>query len=514
MLDRLLACPAPDPTQARQGRLLNGLLLSFIVLSLLSYVVYRLFSGTGSASPVTLIGAAAFLGLYYFTRRGGVRWTAWILLALLILLITALSTGEGPSGRLSTLLTPLTLVVPIALAGALLDWRAVLPIGLLVSADISWLFISGMPPLRTYRLEHADDVPLLLLTAILLFVAVGALTAFSSAQIQHALDALHQQNQTLLTQQTHAQTLVMRMQATARQISQSATELAATAAQQARHAANQESAVAEASTTLEQLTQTAGQITDSAAGVAGAAAQALVSANEGQEAVRDSIMGMAMIKTRVNDITTRILALSEQSQRITEIVDLIATIAAQTHILALNAAVESAGAGEAGQRFGVVAAEVKKLAQRSVAATKDVRGLVGQIQAAAAAAVMATEEGLKETDRGVSLAHQSGAANEDIIRMVEDTAELAQAISLATQQQRTASEQTVATMYEVADVSRQTASSSQQIQEAVAHLSAVAQDLETVPEPPPPPLPARSAPPPWGRMRRAPRAPRAPLPAR
>jgi methyl-accepting chemotaxis protein len=125
----------------------------------------------------------------------------------------------------------------------------------------------------------------------------------------------------------------------------------------------------------------------------------------------------------------------------------------------------------------VVAAEVKKLAQRSVAATKDVRAIIVQIQAATAAAVMATEEGLKETDHGVNLAHQSGDANDDIISMVERTAQLANAISLATQQQRTASEQVVATMREVADVTRQAAASSQQASGAANELSGIAHEL-------------------------------------
>jgi methyl-accepting chemotaxis protein len=92
---------------------------------------------------------------------------------------------------------------------------------------------------------------------------------------------------------------------------------------------------------------------------------------------------------------------------------------------------------------------------------------------------MATEDGLKETEKGVQLAHQSGDANEDIIQMVERTAQLASAISLATQQQRTASEQVVATMREIAQLTRQTAGGSKQAWEAANHLGDIAQEMRT-----------------------------------
>ena len=231
---------------------------------------------------------------------------------------------------------------------------------------------------------------------------------------------------------------LQQIQADASRISATSSEISAAASHQASGSQQQATAITEVTVTVEQLNQTAVQIADAAGSVADAAEQALVSASRGQEAVRDSILGMAMIRSRVNDITARILALSAQSQRISDIIDVIDEMAGRTHILALNAAVESAGAGgEIGERFGVVASEVKKLAQRSAAATREVRTVIAQVQAATNAAVMATEDGLKETEKGVQMAHQSGDANEDIIQMVERTAQLANAISLATQQQRT-----------------------------------------------------------------------------
>lgn len=276
---------------------------------------------------------------------------------------------------------------------------------------------------------------------------------------------------------------LQQIQADASRISATSSEISAAASHQASGSQQQATAITEVTVTVEQLNQTAVQIADAAASVADAAEQALVSASRGQEAVRDSILGMAMIRSRVNDITARILALSAQSQRISDIIDVIDEMAGRTHILALNAAVESAGAGgEIGERFGVVASEVKKLAQRSAAATREVRTVIAQVQAATNAAVMATEDGLKETEKGVQMAHQSGDANEDIIQMVERTAQLANAISLATQQQRTASEQVVATMREIAQVTRQSAATSQQASRAASDLSDIAHELRAVAE--------------------------------
>jgi methyl-accepting chemotaxis protein len=318
--------------------------------------------------------------------------------------------------------------------------------------------------------------PILRLRAHMARVATGDLTppAWRATASGDELETLEAEYQRTLDR---LGPLIRQIQEDASHISSSAAEISAAATQQASGSSEQAAAITEVTVTVEELNQTAVQIAEAAGSVAAAAEQALVSANRGQDAVRDSILGMAMIKSRVNDITARILALSEQSQEIGEVIEVINQIAARTHILALNAAVESAGAGQQGLRFGVVAAEVKKLAQRSVAATKEVRTLIAEIQAATAAAVMATEEGLKETDRGVGLAHQSGDANEDIISMVERTAQLANAISLATQQQRTASEQVVATMREVAEVTRQAAVSSRQAAAAAGQLSGIAGEL-------------------------------------
>jgi len=146
-------------------------------------------------------------------------------------------------------------------------------------------------------------------------------------------------------EQAYLQTLqtlrdpLQRIQADAARISASSSEISSAAHHQAVGSTQQATAITEVTVTVEQLNQTAVQISDAAASVAAAAEQALVSASRGQEAVRDSIIGMAMIRSRVNDITARILALSAQSQRISEIIDVIDEMASRTHILALNAAV-------------------------------------------------------------------------------------------------------------------------------------------------------------------------------
>jgi methyl-accepting chemotaxis protein len=301
------------------------------------------------------------------------------------------------------------------------------------------------------------------------------LTAHQGMELLVLADAFNRMNDQLGA-------TVRRMRTTGTLISNYSGEIAVAAAHQSEAAQRQAAAITQVTGTMEELNQTAEQIATVATDVAGAAEQALDSAGQGQNAVRQSIEGIEQIKTQMNEIAARNLALAEQSRHISNILKVIDGIADQTNLLALNAAIESATAGPQGRRFAVIAQEVKLLAENSMAATTEVHEIISQIQAASTAAVVATEAGLQAIEQGVQLAHQSGHANDTIIAMVGQTVQLAQAIRLITQQQRTASEQVVTTMRETVEATRQTATMSQQTLDVVTHLSEMARQLEVVTE--------------------------------
>jgi methyl-accepting chemotaxis protein len=269
------------------------------------------------------------------------------------------------------------------------------------------------------------------------------------------------------------------------ELSAAAAQLLAASHQQASGATEQASAVSQVSTTIEELGSTARQIAIAAEQVAEAAQQTLENLSEGQDAVDRSIQAMERIRHRVQDVSTRVLSLGERSQQIGEIIDLINDLSDETHLLALNAAIEAAGAGEHGRRFAVVAAEVKSLANRALAAAKEVKGVIAEIQQATNAAVLAAEEGGKEVERGVELAHSAGQVMDSIVMVAERTAQSGAEINLATAQQQSASEQVVETMREVADVARQTAAGARQMAESAQMLTAIAERLHGIVYQPP-----------------------------
>jgi methyl-accepting chemotaxis protein len=274
--------------------------------------------------------------------------------------------------------------------------------------------------------------------------------------------------------------LVEQVQTQSFRISSAAAQIAGASRISANSSSDQAGAVAEATVTIEELNHTAREIAEAASLVAGAAEQALSSANQGQEAVKESISGINRLKVQVQEIAEKILALNERSQRVGHIIEQITSIADQTHLLALNAAIESAAAGESGKRFAVVAAEVKKLAERSRTATREVQAVLTEIQFATAASVMATEQGMKQAEHGVLLAHRSGDANESIMQMIERTVQLSSAISLATQQQRNASEQVASSMRQLATVIQDGAASARQSSSLASSLDEVASELRVV----------------------------------
>ncbi|MEA2142908.1 MAG: methyl-accepting chemotaxis protein, partial [Solirubrobacteraceae bacterium] len=184
------------------------------------------------------------------------------------------------------------------------------------------------------------------------------------------------------------------------QIAASAGELLATAEEHSASATQQSSAVSETTSTIEELATTAAQIADTAEAVARYAAETLRYAEQGREAVGASVDSMDKISTRVEQIATRALSLGEKSHEIGRILEVIDDLADQTNLLALNAAIEAARAGEHGRGFAVVASEVRKLAERSMVATKDIQQIIGEIQAETNSTIIASEEGAKEVKEG------------------------------------------------------------------------------------------------------------------
>lgn len=260
-------------------------------------------------------------------------------------------------------------------------------------------------------------------------------------------------------------------------LSSSSAELTAQAQSQSAGAAEQAAAVAEVTATVEELSRTARQIADTAQQVSQTAQENLKSAEGAHGAVDETATGMDTLKHKVHTLAERILALGEKAQQIGRIVNIINDFAGDTHLLALNASIEAAGAGEHGKRFAVVAAEVKRLADRVVQATGEIRTLIGEVQAATNSAVMSAEDGAREAERGSALANRSGDAINEILKQVQATVALAQEISLATQQQGQASEQVARTMHDVSVVAQQAASTSEQSAGAASQLGSTAHSL-------------------------------------
>jgi methyl-accepting chemotaxis protein len=276
--------------------------------------------------------------------------------------------------------------------------------------------------------------------------------------------------------------MVVSVKEAIQQLSTSANELMAISAQQASGSAEQAAAVQQATTTSEEIAATAKQVSDNAGRVELLADNAAASSADGQDAVSEAVDGMSQLKGQVQSIAEAMLELGENSQKIGGIIDIIDEISDQTNLLSLNAAIEAAGAGEAGKRFSIVANEVRRLADRTVDATNQVKGLIAQIQKATNSTIILTEEGSKGVDAASHLVANISTALEKITAAVAETTSAASEIKLMTQQQTTASEQMTETIVEVRDVAVQVAASSQETTQSIAELTSLAERLQDMVE--------------------------------
>jgi methyl-accepting chemotaxis protein len=170
--------------------------------------------------------------------------------------------------------------------------------------------------------------------------------------------------------------------------------------------------------------------------------------------------------------------LGKSSDQIGRIIGVIDDIADQTNLLALNAAIEAARAGEQGRGFAVVADEVRKLAERTTTATKEIAQMIKNIQDETKIAVGAMEQGTKQVEEGVASTAQAGDSLKEIIEMSEQVGEMITHIATAATEQSSATEQVNSNMDQIAKLVKESAVGAQQSAKACQDLSGLALDLQ------------------------------------
>jgi len=255
------------------------------------------------------------------------------------------------------------------------------------------------------------------------------------------------------------------------EISSSTEEMAAGAQEQSAQTTEVAGAVEEMTKTIIETTRNSGHASD-------AAKNAGLIAKEGGKVVGETIDGMNRIAEVVKKSADTVQVLGKRSDEIGEIVQVIDDIADQTNLLALNAAIEAARAGEQGRGFAVVADEVRKLAERTTKATKEIATMIRQIQKDTEGAVVSMQQGTEEVEKGKALAEKAGQSLEQIITGAQDVVDMSTQVAAASEEQSSAAEQISKNIESISSVTQQSAAGVQQIARAAEDLNRLTVNLQ------------------------------------
>ncbi len=264
------------------------------------------------------------------------------------------------------------------------------------------------------------------------------------------------------------------IQEAASNLSAASAEILAATTQQASGSSEQSAAITQATTTVDEVRTISEQAVMRAQEVADASQRTVDVSRNGRRSVDETITSMGRIKERVERIAENILALSDQTQQIGEIIATVNDIASQSNMLALNASVEAARAGEHGKGFAVVAMEVRNLAEQSKQATAQVRAILTDIQNAINASVMVTEEGSTVVDEGVTRAAQAREAIEQLASVIMESAQIATQVVAGGQQQSSGVEQIAMAMQNINQAMVQSLASTRQAEKSARDLNDLA----------------------------------------
>ncbi len=487
------------------ARMLSLVMLLLSSSGLISFLGLAILSGEliwlgGEIAELTSIGCL-FAGLSLIKRKL-YRPASWFIVISLLLPILFSWWMLGTDVAMG-----LTLFMPLILAVHLLEGLEILAFSLLIIIiQVGWYV--GQHLLKLFKpVVELNEQNLAWINLLLIVVAIPGLVILMRVPARLQLTSMQSQNKRL---QKTLQQLEARYH-TGQQVSQSvqsmAIQLIGTASQQASGSQEQVSIVNEVYSSVIELSEAANNIERLASNVDASvnrvatqsrqieetASEAANRSQKGLEAIAKAVQAINQTTQLYQNLLSEMNDLRKKSSNMRMILDLLKSIASQTHLLSLNAAIEAAGAGERGERFGVVAQEVKNLAERSAQANQEVVAIIQQIEESARTAVTSTEGAYLQAQTIQEAVNYTGTIIQEISQVVLQSREqaitisrasysvkeLTEVIQSATTQQRGASEQVLQALKGLSIVAEQSAEGSHMIATTADGLEELSQHLKT-----------------------------------
>ena len=301
---------------------------------------------------------------------------------------------------------------------------------------------------------------------------VGAMTlVFDLTEIKYQQATIEKQRDTVAHIAHDANAIADRL-------STATEELSAQVEQASRGADQQTQRVSETATAMEQMNVSVLEVARNAGDASDTTINAKSKAEQGADVVNKVVQGINQLHTQALALKSGMASLGDQAQSIGQIMTVISDIADQTNLLALNAAIEAARAGEAGRGFAVVADEVRKLAEKTMQATREVGSAIQGIQNGTAQNIDHVNNTVSTIEQTTELAGTSGAALSEIVVLVDQAADQAHSIAAAAEEQSATSDEINRSIEQINTISSETSSAMSQSAAAVIELAKQAQELK------------------------------------